>query len=109
MDHIKLIIYTTGAGKSPFLEWLKSLDKTTRFVIRSRLERISVGNLGDIKPIKGVSGLFELRVFYGSGYRIYCAKKEHQIIIVLAGGEKDNQERDIIKAKRYLTECEDLK
>ena len=108
MDQIKIIIYTTSTGKSPFMEWLESLDKTTRSIIRSRLERITVGNLGDIKPIKGGQGLYEIRIFYGPGYRIYCGKKGQQIIIVLAGGDKATQARDITKAKHYLLECEDL-
>lgn len=107
MDQIKIIIYKARNGKAPFFEWLETLDHLTRSIIRARLERISVGNIGDIKPIKGAKGLYELRIFYGPGYRIYCAKKGQQIIIILAGGDKRSQTRDITKAKRYLIECED--
>lgn len=107
MDNVKIVIFKTRSGKSPFLKWLDDLDYSARIIIRAKLERISVGNLGDIKSIKGSPGLFELRIFYGPGYRIYCAKKGSQVIIILAGGEKSSQTRDIAKAKRYRLECKD--
>ena len=109
MEKIKFIIYSTNTGKAPFLDWLKDLDLFTRSIIRARLNRIILGNLGDIKPIKGSRGLYELRIPYGPGYRIYCGKKGQEIFILLVGGDKGSQTRDIIKAKNYWLTYKDLK
>ncbi len=106
---MKLIIYTTSTDKSPFVDWLEDLDETTRSIIKTRLNRVRSGNLGDIEPIKGCKGLFELRIDYGKGYRIYVGKKGQEIIIILFGGDKGSQTRDIEKAKRYWLEYRNLK
>ena len=65
---IKLNIYTTKDGNSPFIDWLESLDNTIRYRIKERLDRVVLGNLGDSKSVG--SGVFELRMFFGSGYHI---------------------------------------
>ncbi|MBI4356668.1 MAG: hypothetical protein HY559_02130 [Gammaproteobacteria bacterium] len=66
----ELHIYTAISGKQPFLEWLRGLkDPKTRSRIRARLDRLAVGHYGDYKPIS--SGIYELRLAFGAGYRIY--------------------------------------
>ena len=59
------------------------------------------GNFGDCKQLRGGDGIYELSIDYGPGFRIYYGKKGSTIIILLAGGEKGSQSRDIAKAKRY--------
>jgi putative addiction module killer protein len=98
---IKVIIYTANNGKQPFIEWQQELDAKAKVVILSRLARIRGGNLGDCKQIKGGEGIWEFRIDYGSGYRIYFGKKGTTIIVLLTGGDKGSQNRDIAKAKRY--------
>ena len=98
---IKIIIYTISSGKQPFIEWQKELDTKTKAIILSRLARIRGGNLGDCKHIKGGGGIWELRIDYGPAYRIYFGKKVTTIIVLLIGGDKRSQSRDITKAKRY--------
>ena len=83
MDQIKIAEYTTKTGKVPFSDWLESLDTVTRSIIRSRLNRIRLGNFGDIKSIQGGDGLYEFRIAYGPGYRIYFGKNGQEIVILL--------------------------
>ena len=67
----------------------------------TRLDRIALGAFGDYKPIKGAHGLFELRIDFGPGYRIYFGNQGSQLVILLIDGDKGSQSRDIAKAKRY--------
>ena len=107
MGLIKIVKYQTIHGKCPFDEWRDDLDKPIRAIVRSRIARIELGNFGDCKPIKGTNGLCELRIDVGPGYRIYFGKKHSSLIILLAGGDKGSQQRDIIKASKYWMECKD--
>lgn len=88
-----------------FNQWLKKLDKTTRLKLLERLDRVAFGNLGDCKTI--ATDLFELRCFFGGGIRLYFTIRQLQIVLLLVGGNKDNQERDIEKAKTILSNLED--
>lgn len=97
----ELQIYTTENGKEPFSEWLKSLKSLdTQALIFQRLQRIKLGNFGDCKPID--EGLWEFRIHHKAGIRIYYARVESRLILIVIGGDKGSQERDIAKAKKYL-------
>ena len=102
MDNSKIEIleYITEDGVNPFHKWLNSLkDRATRARIRVRLNRIRLGNYGDCKSVgKGVN---ELRVDYGPGYRIYYGKSKTTIVILLCGGSKKTQLKDIRLAQSY--------
>jgi putative addiction module killer protein len=90
--------YRTADEKVPFLEWFQNLrDITVKDEIRSRLNRVKLGNYGDWKSIGG--GVSELR--FRSGVRIYYAEIAAMIILLLCGGNKKTQDDDIIKAKAY--------
>ena len=91
--------YETDAGKSPYLEWEAEQTTELRAQIRKRLNRVRLGNFGDIDHIEG--SIFELRMHIGAGYRIYYAKKGSKVVILLCGGSKRSQDRDIEKAKKY--------
>lgn len=104
MNPIKIIIYSTKTGKEPYSDWEDGLDQLTRAIIKNRLNRIRVGNFGDAKIIKGGEGIWELRMDFGPGYRIYFGKQGTTIVILLTGGDKKSQSRDIAKAKRYWLE-----
>jgi len=93
--------YKTAEGKAPFKDWLASLrDVNGRAKIRIRLDRARLGNLGDHKPLDG--GVWELRIDCGPGYRVYFAKEGSRLILLLIGGDKDTQRRDIAQATEYL-------
>ena len=87
-----------------FAEWIDGLrDTQGRARILSRIERLAAGLLGDVKPIG--EGVSELRIDCGPGYRVYFKKQGREIIILLAGGDKSTQSRDIktaLKLSRYL-------
>ena len=103
MQHLSqskiLEIYQTSEGKKPFVDWLEDLDDKTRFRVKERLDRVSLGNLGDWKTVG--KGVFELRLSFGSGYRIYYGQADKTIIILLSGGDKSKQKTDIKKAQVY--------
>ena len=98
---IKAIIYKTSTGKQPFSEWFIDLDRETRAIVTTRLKRVGLGNFGDCKMLKQTDGVWELRIDYGPGYRIYFGKQGNEVVVLLVGGDKGSQERDIAKAQRY--------
>ncbi|WP_026135379.1 type II toxin-antitoxin system RelE/ParE family toxin [Scytonema hofmannii] len=92
-------------GTVPFAEWLDSLrDKKAKAKIKERLKRVSLGNLGDCKSVGG--GVFELRIDYGPGYRVYYGQVGLIIVILLLGRDKSTQEQDIRKAQEYWADYE---
>jgi putative addiction module killer protein len=96
----EVVVYQTLEGHVPFNEWLDELDDQNAVArILSRLARVRQGNLGDCKGLG--EGVSELRVDYGPGYRVYLGLKGRTMVILLCGGDKRTQERDIQKAKRY--------
>jgi len=77
-----------------YAEWFKSLrDRQARARIDTRIRRLSLGNPGDVKPVG--EGVSELRIDYGPGYRVYFAQRGQTLVILLAGGDKRTQDRDI--------------
>ncbi len=93
-------IYQTSEGKHPYLDWYDNLkEMKTKVVILKRVDRIALGNFGDCKSLK--DGLYELRIDYGPGYRIYFAQEKAQIVLLLCAGDKSTQATDILKAKEY--------
>lgn len=96
----QLEIYAADNGEKPFIEWLESLDKSIRYRVKERLDRAALGNLGDHKSIS--NGVYELRLAFGSGYRIYYGNENNAIILLLCGGDKSTQKKDIKKAIAYL-------
>lgn len=97
--------YIAADGEAPFIQWLESLrDFGTIQRIRNRIDRFEMGNLGDHHPIKGMHGLYEARLFFGPGYRLYFAMEENRIILLLCGGVKGSQHRDIARAIAYYRE-----
>lgn len=97
---IELLEYLTESGQNPFQKWLEGLiDRQARAKIRVRLNRIRLGNFGDCKSVGG--GVSELRIPYGPGYRVYFGRKSNQVVILLYGGHKKTQSKDIALAQEY--------
>ena len=89
-----------------FSKWLSGLkDQQARMRIHVRLDRVRLGNFGDAVPIG--EGLFELRIHYGPGYRLYYVQRDMRFVILLCGGDKTSQPRDIEKAKIIAKEWRD--
>lgn len=94
--------YLTAEGRSPFRDWLDALDTGTRARIQARVLRFEVGNLGDHKPV--AVGVWEARLAFGAGYRIYFGKRSGGVILLLLGGDKSSQKGDIRRAIRFWRE-----
>ena len=89
-----------------FADWLADLcDTAARARIIKRLVRLSDGQFGDVKPVG--DGVHELRMFFGPGYRVYFMQKGDLVILLLAGGDKDSQSRDIERAKELARNAYD--
>ena len=96
------VLYLELSNKEcPFLSWQEQLDTSVRATVRIRVNRLRLGNFGDCKTIMGAKGLYELRIHVGSGYRVYFGKSKETVVIILCGGDKRSQIRDIKKAKDY--------
>jgi putative addiction module killer protein len=99
-------VYVTRDGKRPFEEWIKSLrDKRARARIFARIDRLRLGNFGDCRSVGG--GIYELRAHYGPGYRVYFALLGTTVVLLLTGGTKKGQRRDIKRAQEYWKEYKD--
>jgi putative addiction module killer protein len=86
-----------------YTRWFSSLkDRKTRAIIDVRIRRISLGNFGDVKPVG--HGISEIKIDYGPGYRIYFVNKNGAMVILLAGGDKSSQQKDIQKAIELASE-----
>ena len=94
-------IFQDRSGKIPYLEWLTALNWKTQERILARVARMKQGQFGDCKAIG--RGLYELRLFFGPGYRVYFGDHRGKIILILTGGDKSSQNRDIKKSKAYWT------
>jgi len=83
--------------------WYDGLrDARAQARIDARLRRLSLGNFGDVKPVGG--GVSELRIPYGPGYRVYFVRRDNAVVLLLCGGDKGSQRRDIAAAKRLAGE-----
>lgn len=86
-------------GLVPFDEWFDSLrDQRMQAAVDSRLARVRAGNFGDVKSVGG--GVFELRIDLGPGLRVYYGLRGQQVVVLLGGGEKRTQARDIRRAQQ---------
>ena len=98
---MELRYYQTWAGRQPFAEWLERItDRQVRAKIDARLTRVVAGNFGDVEPVG--QGVSELRIDWGPGYRIYFGQLGQAIVLLLCGGDKRTQQKDIKRAKEYF-------
>ena len=97
---MELLYYQTRDGRRPVADWLSSLrDSSAAARIVARVQRLTLGLRGDWKSVG--SGLFELRIDHGPGYRVYCAQDGSRWIVLLCGGDKRTQKGDIERAYEY--------
>ena len=93
-------VYARSDGSEPFTQWLRRLrDEANRNRIRQRIARVRLGNFGDTRSVG--DGVHELRIHAGPGYRVYFGREGDAVVILLCGGDKGSQERDIERAQDY--------
>ncbi len=98
-----LAMYNTPQGRIPFEDWVRGLrDVQARARIRARLACVRLGNMGDAHTVG--EGVWELRIDYGPGYRVYYARSGTATLLLLCGGDKSTQERDIRQAQASWSE-----
>ena len=102
-EHYDITVYETENRKEPYTEWVESLDQNASIRIDARLTRIEKnGNMGDCEPVG--DGVFELKLDFGPGYRIYFGYETDKMLILLLGGYKKGQQKNIDKAREYWRE-----
>ena len=100
MDSVEIRHYLTSAGTHPYQRWLDKLkDLRGRVTIQRRIDRIVNGNLGDHRFCR--NGVWELRIQFGPGYRVYYGREGETVVVLLCGGSKRTQSTDINKAVGY--------
>jgi putative addiction module killer protein len=99
--------YQDGRGHSPFAAWFNSLDPAAASKITVALTRLGLGNTSNAKGVG--AGVFELKVDFGPGYRVYFGKDGNEIVILLGGGTKKRQRRDIEAARDRWQDYKDRK
>jgi putative addiction module killer protein len=102
----KIKVYVRLNGRSPFEEWISSLrDTRTKARVFTRIDRMRFGNFGDYKSVE--QGVFELRIPYGPGLRVYFGLIGADVVLLIGGGDKASQARDIRFAQRCWKEFQD--
>lgn len=103
---MEVTLFVKEDGRCPFELWIEGLrDSATRGRVYARINRVRLGNLGDAKPLGG--GLWELRLDFGPGYRVYFGRRGRETVVLLCGGDKSSQQNDIALARTYWRMYED--
>lgn len=89
--------YISEDGRSPFEEWFSSIESAARAKVAAALVRLGLGNTSNVKPVG--EGVLEYRIHFGPGYRVYFGRHGATLVVLLTGGTKQRQQRDIDTAK----------
>jgi putative addiction module killer protein len=99
----KVAIYETSDGKIPYQEWFNALrDKRTKALVLNRIDRVGLGNFGNCRSV-GL-GVYELKIYHGPGIRVYFGLEGSEVVILLCGGDKSTQSKDISTAHKLWME-----
>jgi putative addiction module killer protein len=100
-------LFKTVNGRTPFTEWVENLAFSVQKIILKRVKRVALGNFGDAKPLG--DAIYELRIDSGPGYRVYYGLDGKTIVLLLSGGDKSTQAKDIKQAKEYWNDYQENK
>ncbi|MGH9721330.1 MAG: type II toxin-antitoxin system RelE/ParE family toxin [Bryobacteraceae bacterium] len=99
---VEVVAFRRG-DHEPFRHWLRNLkDRRSAGIILARIDRVSLGNFGDCESVG--DGVYELRIHFGPGYRVYFGRQGNALVVLLCGGSKRTQIRDVATAKQYWKE-----
>jgi len=99
LSRVRIRKYVLPSGSCPFDDWFDALTTRAQAIVAARLDRVSLGNSGEINSVG--EGVFELKFRPGAGVRIYYARSGQEVILLLCAGDKSTQSRDIATARRY--------
>jgi len=94
---LSVLEYLDRAGSSPFAGWFRTLDAAAAAKVTAGMGRLELGNFSNVKGVG--AGVFEYRIDFGPGYRVYFGKDGEAVVILLGGGTKKRQDRDIATAR----------
>jgi putative addiction module killer protein len=95
---LSVLEYLDRAGSSPFAEWFQKLDAVAAAKVTAAVRRLELGNFSNVKGVG--AGVFEYRIDFGPGYRVYFGKDGAAVVILLGGGTKKRQDRDVAVAQK---------
>ena len=95
----EVVVYETEEGRAPFGDWFNALDTQAALKVTTAIARIEAGNLGDVKPVG--QGVSERRITFGPGYRLYFGQDGKKLVVLLTGGTKKRQSKDIEQAQVF--------
>ena len=95
----EVVVYEKEEGRAPLDEWFNALDTQAALKVTTAIAGIKTGNLGDVKPVG--QGVSERRIPFGPGYRLYFGKDGEKLVVLLTGGTKKRQSKDIEQAQAY--------
>jgi putative addiction module killer protein len=104
---IRIREYIDGGGRSPYASWFRKLNSRAAAKVATALVRMEQGNLSNTKSVG--AGVFEARIDFGPGYRVYFGKEGDTVVILLGGGTKKRQQHDVESAKRLWREYKNRK
>ena len=110
ISYVKIVVkaYKNEQGNIPYRKWLSSIkDNVVKVRILQRFDRVEYGHLGSFKAL--ANGIYELKLDFGPGYRVYYGMEEKKLIILLCGGDKSTQKKDIAKAIEYWKDYKENK
>ena len=102
---MQVLEYNDTNGRSPYKDWFDGIDAQAAAKVAVAVTRMSLGNLSNVKPVG--EGVLEFRIGFGPGYRIYFTRRKNIVVILLCGGTKSTQSRDIDLAKKLAAGLED--
>ena len=102
MPMIDVRLYEQGDGHSPFADWFEALDRQAAAKVTIAVERLRLGNFSNVKSVG--AGVQEFRIDWGPGYRLYLGREGEKLVILLTGGTKHRQDKDVERAKELWTE-----
>ncbi len=95
----EVVVYETEEGDAPFEDWFNALNTHAALKVTTAIARIETGNLGDVKPVG--EGVSERRIPFGPGYRLYFGQDGKRLVVLLIGGAKKRQSKDIKQAQEF--------
>jgi len=95
----EVVVYEMEEGRAPFEDWFNALDAQAALKVTTAIARIEAGNLGDVKPVG--QGVSERRITFGPGYRLYFGQDGKKLVVLLTGGTKKRQSKDIEQAQVF--------
>jgi putative addiction module killer protein len=107
MSMLEIRYYVAVGDRQPFAEWFADLDVAARAKVTRVIVRMEQGNLSNVKPVG--EGVLEYRIDFGPGYRVYFGRDGETLVILLTGGTKKRQQRDIAAAKEYWRDYKQAK